>query len=264
MPNFEDCFKLKGPNLSMKGKTTRWFNADNEHRAKLVSDDISYVFNECGYRSDALEIRKDINVMTVGCSRAFGLGVPVQNRYGTVFCQLLRNATGQTVADWNLSWPGTSCDYVWRTIAGFVPHLRPSIVLVGFPRLGRREFFDATGEIYAYLPAVVPDSLKKREAYSALQTLTSDYQDLVCFMKNFHLVRNVLQEHKVKWLYSVAELDFDVYLKAISSFDEVLRVECVKTLDNARDGEHPGVRSHEDHAAKIFSKFQKQYGIKLM
>src|SRR5690242_14478844 len=73
--------------------------------------EVSYQFNKYGYRSDEFT-RSDINVLTIGCSVAFGNGIPANCRFGSVFCSLLSAKLGKTVSDWNIAWPGESVDYI--------------------------------------------------------------------------------------------------------------------------------------------------------
>lgn len=219
--------------------------------------EVSYHFNEYGYRSGEFTSRSEVNVLTIGCSVAFGNGIPANNRFGSIFCSLLRNKLNKTVSDWNIAWPGESVDYIGRMLPLFLPYLRPNILLVSFPSLCRREFFDAMGTRYDFRPDRKDVNSISKNIHSHLLALTSDYQDIANFFKTFKLIEYMCKYHDVNWLYSTRK--HDEHLLKTDQFNANIRLAGIDKIDVARDGGHPGILSNKAFGEKAFKKYMEIY-----
>lgn len=236
------------PKTGHQNKNYNFFSTDIPQNQNAVFNyEISYKFNNYGYRCDAFH-RKDKNVMTLGCSIGFGNGIPVDKRFSSVFCQCL----GKEVNDWNLSWPGVSGDYVSRMAVTCIPILKPDILLINFPNLSRREFFDIKGNIYAHRPNRKTYSSVEQELHSSFMNLTSDNQDLYRLYMHYKIIESTCLLYDVKFLYSVHDSDYQKFLKLNLNKDRF--VKCLKKIDFARDGGHPGILSNQKHGKNYFER----------
>lgn len=216
-------------------------------------------FNLQGYRSDEF-VRKDINVLTIGCSYAFGFALNIEARFCNVFCKSLQRLTGKSVANWNLALPSKSNDYVARMLLHAVPILNPDIVLVAFPRIGRREYFDIGGNCINY---VIGGHRILEEQYAsefgAFAALASDNQDLLNFHMSYHMVQQVCKGRQLWFTFAVPPQDWDRMLQVTGKEAYVGPFEFLDTVDPR----HPGALSNFDLAQRFLSKVKGFYGEKI-
>lgn len=252
--SFKECFE-EIPRTGFENQSYKWFSTDIEERNFPVdySERISYEFNSQGYRCNEFT-RKAFNIMTLGCSMTFGNAVPVHDRFSTLIC----NELGKDVADWNLAWPGTSGDYCSRIIALCFDRLKPDLVLVNFPHIGRMEYFDCNGRLYDYRPLAKTTDLIEKQNKELIDGLASEYQSIYRFFKNFKLIEKTIQS--TPWLFSVQKED-EQTLKQYT--DNELFVKPLNKVDTGRDGGHPGIKSHSLHAESYLRKIKEVYGDKL-
>lgn len=118
--------------------TVDWLDTDTPENAQYEKD-IKYTFNEYGFRSDPFYERKDINILTVGCSMTVGVGVDQHENWPNQLKQKIQDWSGHSVAAWNLATSGASTDYVTRIIYKVTGLLRPSAVIVHWPPITRLE-----------------------------------------------------------------------------------------------------------------------------
>jgi hypothetical protein len=248
---FSDLFTPNEiPKTGHQNKTYHYFSTDilKNHHTEYPHV-IEYNFNEYGYRCSNFE-RQEKNVMTLGCSIGFGNGIPSNLRFSSVFCNLI----GNNVGDWNLSWPGVSCDYVARMAVKCIPILKPDILLVNFPNIARREFFDINGDLFSHRPNRATYSSIESEIHKAFMNLTSQYQDLCNLYMNYMAIKNICKLNGVTLLYSVHEIDFKSAINVVP--DQQFFVPALKKVDFARDGGHPGVNSNKIHGEHFFERLK--------
>ena len=117
---------------------------------KLPKVEWEYPFcdtNQQGYRCDEFDIPHDLSVVTLGCSNGFGYAIKRDERFSDIFVSNLAKLTCKEVANWNISLPGKSNDYMARTVLSMPHTLKPDIILVSLTGIGRREHFDANFDI---------------------------------------------------------------------------------------------------------------------
>lgn len=238
------------PTTGFENKNLEWFSTDMEKRNFSPSKDISYNFNRYGYRCTEFTDRKKINVLTIGCSMTFGNAIPESMRFSKLICKKL----GNNVADWNMAWPGASGDYCSRIISLCFDKLKPDLVLVNFPHIGRLEYFDCDGKLYDHRPlSKAKNEIEKRNK-ALLNKLSSEYQSIYQFLKNYKLIEKTVQS--TPYLFSIQienEKSLHNYL------DKNRFVQPLKKVDVGRDGGHPGTESHKLHAESYFKKIEEVY-----
>jgi hypothetical protein len=218
---------------------------------------VNYHFNEYGYRSEGF-VRSEVNVLTIGCSVAFGNGIPSENRFSAIFCNLLQASLQKSISDWNIAWPGESVDYIGRMLPLFLPFLKPEILIVSFPSFCRKEFFDAFGSRYDFRPDRKDSNAISKNIHQHLLALTSDYQDLANFFRTFKMIDYMCKYLGIKWLYSIRKHDESLFTK-INQFDTIIKIDSLDKIDVARDGGHPGILSNKNFGEKIFKKYMEIY-----
>jgi hypothetical protein len=138
----------------------QWLSLDSEQAYRrnphptLGPGSIVYRINRHGYRTyefdQASEVNRDrLNVVCVGSSGAFGIGIPDDKLFLNLFAEHLSRHTGRAVVTWNLSQGGTGADYVTRMLFSAIPVLKPHVLLLTCFPLNRREFIGEEGRIFA-------------------------------------------------------------------------------------------------------------------
>lgn len=225
-------------------------------------DDISYVFNERGYRGASFSRTADIRMMTIGCSWAFGQAVPQKSIFHELFATRLRDATQKSVISWNLGIPGASNDSIARLLHYAMPVLKPDIVLVLFTHLSRREYVAADDYVIKYTfrssPSVRDPATKK--VWGVLSSLSSKYDDQLNFFRNYKSVEACLSS--TFWLFSFVNLSelapASVYL------DSSRQAPPYVFRDKGRDHVHPGALTHQSICETFWETFIAQGALSLL
>lgn len=250
------------PLTGYSNQVLNFFNTDISP-GRLVTDydnEISYEFNENGYRCGNF-IDENLKVLILGCSVTFGNGIPVNRRYSSVFCNKLSEKFNLKVFDCNMGWPGESCDFVSRMALICVPLLKPDVLITNFPSFSRREYFDINCNRFDHRPDRNQNFLNQTQKFIGknLINLSSDYQDIYNFFKNYKLLEQLVSLNGIKWLYSIQRKDIPVFSLLSNHFNLKIKVDSMEKIDFARDGGHPGVKTNEIHGLNYFKKYLEIY-----
>jgi hypothetical protein len=248
------------PSTGFENLTLQYFSTDNpeRHFSTPFDSEIEYRMNRHGYRSAEFD-RGETTVMVLGCSIAFGNGVPQERRFGEIFADHLASRSGKSVTVHNLAWPGESVDYVARLALLAIPVLKPDVLLVNFPHFARREYFTPVGGRFDHRPERGLESSLEREIHSRLNNLSSVYQDSVNFLLKYKLIEGLTRLHGVRWIYSILKIDRKPFSLLADHVDEDIRASSMNKIDYARDGGHPGVQTHSNMGKSFFEKYCERY-----
>jgi len=206
-----------------------------------IKDDgaFDYQFNSKGLRSDEFS---EGELVSIGCSICFGVGVPQNDRTSARLAQKLE------LRDINLAWPCKSLEYCHRMLNWAVPALKPKFVFVQSPETSRREHlcsiigtYDHTAKKQYY-----PDFLtsETNEAYELYMKATNpSHRDLI-YYNTAVAIENLLERHHIEWAFLIPK-------KASQKVTDLLvarsrrYVRMRGSIDLGRDGMHPGSKSHE-------------------
>lgn len=230
----------------------------------LVHNKMGYHLNPQGYRCDSFESRKDINVVTIGCSNALGWAVNIEHRYSNVFCEDLAKETGKTVMDWNVGLPAKSNDYIGRMTFS-TQKLKPDIVLIGFTGMARREYWDCMGKCHDYVPANFPDVIKNKipqdtHIHARINEMQSEYNDVSNFLKNFKMIESILKN--TPWYFSFSsgeEIGGHISESIEPLISQERYISYFSVVDKANDGLHPGIESHKLLGNKILQRYLNEF-----
>lgn len=263
MSNFNHNFpKNSIPKTDFCNKNLFFFNTDiNPPRTNVpYSKEIVYTFNEYGYRCENF-LKKDINVISIGCSVTFGNGIPENKRFSNIFCSKISDLYKKEVSNWNMAFPGYSGDYVSRILSIVIPILTPQILIVNFPSLARREFFDIEGNLFDYRPDRDQSKLNKTQKFifNNISNLTSDYQDAYNFYRNYKLIESLTKIYNIKLLFAIQKKDNIKYSILQEHFNNNIKSNSIDKIDFARDGGHPGILTNYNHGINYFNKYMENY-----
>jgi hypothetical protein len=197
-------------------------------------------------------------MISIGCSNTLGVGLPQKAIFHERFAERLRKETSKTVVNWNLSMSGASNDYIRRLLYLTVPKLNPHIVLVNFTFVSRREYVSVENELVMYVPKVEPPDRVTKEIYGHIDALSSPFDDELNLIQNYKSVESLL--HNRMWLYSFA---FNrTFMKHVTPHTDPDRmIGHFHKFDDARDGVHPGPKSHEVMYASYWNRFTEMNGL---
>lgn len=191
----------------------------------VFSDDTSkkttYNINSQGFRGKEFE---NIDVITLGCSITFGVGLHESDAWPNV----LGNLINKNVA--NLSKAGASADTCFRFASHWIPKLKPQIVIYLQPPQGRFEILrkDLNQRNQGHFSV-------NRKNYSHEEYITfkswhnNPLNNDLNYQKNSLAIEQLCAKHNAKFLmYDSADWDL--------------------TDNTAFDNKHPGVQQHKAFA----------------
>jgi len=246
-------WKYKGiPRTCMADiKTTKWLPSDTEelfdkNKPKgWTKDCITYDFNEYGYRSMEFVDDNNFTIASYGCSYTTGIGINAEDTWSQKFCDRLQQHKNTPVNNFNLSWPGSSMDFMCRTMYQTLPILKLDLVLLLLPGSVRLECYDNEGMALLTSPHV--------ECYGHLDRLLNQYECENNFYKNFSFIKLMLDYYDIPWLFSTYmpyDKDINNDDNHVGSFDRLKN-------DRARDMSHPGPISNNNMANLFFEGYKK-------
>lgn len=237
---------------------SRWLDPDSESTYRIRphprygADSVFYEFNSHGYRCAEFSARRELNVLSVGCSYTFGLGLPAEETYPALLCQAIEQRLGMSVANWNLGIPGCSNDFMSRALLAGLPALRPDFVLVMFTELSRREFITADMVRVNVFPHMRgrPQRKLDREILKHHRALWTPYQDQENFYKNYKLIELLLDRAEVEWVFTSTDPSEIAPLLPLLDRTRYLG-HSLEAIDTARDHLHRGPESQRRFVAHV-------------
>jgi len=218
------------PNL-----TVNWLDTDSIDSAKFERD-ITYTFNEHGFRSDSFYDEPDFRIVTCGCSMTVGVGVNDDETWPAMLKEKVEEFTGQTASNWNLATSGASTDYVTRTLYKVDTCLYPDLVFVYWPPITRLELPTSYEEGKVIQSAIGDQDFPKL-------LVDEDYL-LFNFKKNLNFLESLYNNHSARF-YSNPVVETLVQNQMQDNNPFVMNTD-------ARDGMHPGPDWHERVAEYYF------------
>lgn len=164
------------PLISRANKTFTTSGSDN-------SGVNTYTYNEIGYRGDST--KKNIDILTVGCSHTEGVGVNDNETWPFLLAQELN------MTHINMGFTGRSNDYICRTVLENIWEYRPRFLLVMYTYPSRREYHTEYGpQPFSTNPwGYFKDFPDKHKALLELQSDHSDYNN---FLFNHKVINSLL------------------------------------------------------------------------
>ena len=116
-------------------KTLQWYSSDDQKRYKQLKKrdlvkkwkdiEISYKFNEWGYRCDSFE--KSCDVLFIGCSQAVGVGLPLEYIYSYLVSQAM------DINHHSLATSGADWQHIGQRLTYWLPILKPKVLVLRDP-----------------------------------------------------------------------------------------------------------------------------------
>lgn len=169
--------------------------ADREY---YVPSLYSYNRNIYGFRS--AEFRNYTDLVTLGCSNTYGVGLPVEYTWPSIVAKHLQARTHA-----NLGLPGCSIFTQVRLLANFInKYGRPKIVLATFPNHQRYEYVERDGQIVdgnCDLKWANKADVSQHESYASWLTLQAlNFLEAMCSANRIKLRWQLWSDPDPFWL----------------------------------------------------------------
>lgn len=201
----------------------------------------TYKLNSQGFRSD--EFSKDDSIMFLGCSYTFGTGLPLENTFAHIV------STRLNLKCYNLGQPGGSNDTTFRLAYGYIPKLKPKIVVLNTIQHLRLELISKDSNNN---PNLILNYLNTN-SYDGFSNFYNEwiYNDVNTYM-NYQ--KNLLAIKQLCLNFSCKFIETDSLKMIVSDSNEGTRRDRIElSQDFARDLQHPGVKCNLKYANKILS-----------
>jgi len=246
-------------------------NALQSKKTSLKGEDVEYHINSLGYRDEKI-IDEMTNSMGVwGCSYTFGVGVPNKDIYSTILSDKIKTPI------YNFGIPGAGIQKISKSFVINNNFFKFKTAFFVLPSLYRFEYisyncYDTSKEVstdtvnsFDFIPNWFPSHNK--ELTKKAKMFYELYDDATFQME---LVRNL------EFIKQNAELNgTEVYFSTWCDTTYHFLVKCgtiniknVKFIENmemfmgkpvndfARDGLHPGIRSHQETANELYKQYK--------
>ena len=210
-------------NVYPPNSSTQWIDTDTPANAIFENNDIRYKFNEYGFRSDHFYKEADIKLLVNGCSMTVGVGIEYEKTWPRLLKKKIENETSKTVLVWNLAISGASGDYVARSMSTLYFKLKPDLMFIYWPPIGRLELPDINNEKILRQYQVGQTGFPK-------ELVNENYLNQQR-NKNRKLIKMNAPRNRDRMFENKEDVFFDTY---------------------ARDGQHPGEDWHERVAEMFF------------
>lgn len=239
------------------GGTFEWHGSDTEENFRRKGNrnigQVEYRLNKFGYRGDAPS-----NVpgqpLFIGCSITLGEGVNIEDTWAHRTYRRLASKDSSVVRFDNFGLCGSGWDYAARTLLQVVPTLRPSTVIAYLPAITRREMFldESIGAMTQWVAGTSAQTVPKFRDLDRI--LVWDNYVLYRAIMDLRVIEHVCNAYGVKlvwscWDYSIVKF-FEHFTSEYGVFVPNL-LPSPPVMDYARDGAHPGPKTHQMIADKF-------------
>lgn len=206
-------------------------------------DDISYDFNDKGFRCDNFDLweKYPYRMVFAGCSFTEGIGLPLEDTWAKVFHKMICEKLGTNIPYWNIAKGGSGLDSISRALYVDCDMLKPQVVISYLPFLERRERWHR--DLWAPGSISPETKLFIDERYVVYQT-----------EKNLAFINLLLEKWNAIMLTMPVDYEFD-FTKIPLSRIKFTEHYSTKARDLARDGMHSGPKANAEFAEELFKRF---------
>lgn len=245
--------------------------AIQDKKTQLKEEDVDYYISSLGYREPEPTEKMYDSVGVWGCSYTFGVGVPYADIYSTVLAGKLKTPV------YNFGIPGAGIQKIARSFVTNNSFFKFKTAFFVMPSMHRFEYlslnnYDTPNELpsdqistFDIIPNWAPKHNKALARKARMfYELYDDAFFLMEFKRNVELIKQNAQIHGTKVYFTTwCGVTYRLLLEYnVPDFSIVQFIENNENVidgnikDFARDGFHPGVRSHRDTADILYDLTQ--------
>lgn len=218
-----------------------------------------YTYNEYGFRGDSFT-KEGFKVLSLGCSITEGVGVNDDETWPAYFTKNISNGVNM-----NFGYGARSNDYISRCLMTFFDLVKPDLVLIFYTFPERREYIREDGDIEPYMVkpwGFFTDTREGRIAHTSQTELINRHSNLMNWYKNHQLIKYFLESKNCPWVWNGDSLRLNCVGDEHTNYQEPNRFDGgygVNNLDMGADDIHPGPRTHERYANRLFNFVNNLY-----
>lgn len=267
--NKHNLFSLgKIPTTVNANIKSQWLDYDSADRYKthgnkdFAPDSVSYDFNSLGYRCDEFSAKNTGQTIFIGCSVTMGEAVPVNSCWAHLVHTYLQAKDTSQDTYINLAYPGSSWDYVARTLLQVIPILRPKRVMAYMPALTRREIFhlDSFDTDVRPFHWLVGDRNSPDMAEGLNKVATYDGYVMYRTLSNKCLIESMCQAYGVELYWTCWDRVGVKILPEVFSYGTWFNFKYDRGFHYhppGRDGDHPGLEAHREIADEFIAHLKE-------
>ncbi len=238
-----------------------------EKTTNIKADDVLYTVSDLGFRLDnPLDfITKGVSVF--GCSITYGIGIPTEK----TFCGQLQKLIELPV--YNFGVPGAGIQKITKAFIALNNQFKLKTAIFVLPSMHRFELIglDEFDELFteSYVPNFTPINPSRQAIYDLAYTHFDDIHFLNETVKHTAMIKanakaNGTEVHFLTWDANLRNLASDYKVKDLTKYKIVNfieiqeKVQGLRVTDFARDGLHPGLRSHTNIANYLYHAIFKR------
>jgi hypothetical protein len=128
------------------------YKETNSLKKNYTKDEITYSFNDDGYRCNSFSTESEFPIVFMGCSLTEGVGLPLNEVWSYHLHNKIFNMTNKNIPFWSLGKGGTSIDYAARCFYEYSERLKPKYVFYLMSGISRREYSYESAELSSWFP----------------------------------------------------------------------------------------------------------------
>ena len=245
--------------------------AIKDKKTKFKEDDVDYSINSFGYRDEKPIDEMPSSIGVWGCSYTFGVGVPSKNIFANILSDMIKKPI------YNFGIPGAGIQKITKSFIINNNFFKFSNAFFVLPSLYRFEYlsqytYDSSKEEFSeiintfdFMPNWLPNHNRELRRKSVLlYELFDDVFFITELVKNLELIKQNAEINGTKLHFSTWCGDTCNFFRKYKIF-EITNVQFLennemfknKPVDDfARDGLHPGVRSHQATANDLYGLYK--------
>lgn len=223
------------PNLDFANQELDWFPMDSEltyyknleykrfemEKYGWIGSNFTYKFNSHGFRGDEFNTGAGTSIMTLGCSHAMGIGLPLENTW----TYLVTKRMG--LKNFNLSIGGGSNDLAFRLAHNWIRQLKPKLVIFMITHSTRLEVLDS----YNSHQYNIDNDIDNNKDLLWKRWIVNEVNSNMNAIKNTMAIQHLCDSQKIKLILTTHMVG--------------------KEVDFARDLSHAGIKTNEIIADNI-------------
>ena len=198
--------------------------SENDHWGNVFN------YNELGYRSDSFKSEKD-GFLFLGCSMTEGHGLEEYETWPWIVGKHF------DVSVWNVAHSGEGDDVCLINALKWIPELKPKVVCMLIPPVGRFKFFDQPKkmrlEFYSY-------RLKEAKKFPKYEFLFNDKHQYMATLKNVLSISHICKDYDIPFVCESSRVARDEFPN-----------------DYADDGTHMGVKWQQALSKQFIDEIEK-------
>lgn len=193
-------------------------------------EDITYKFNQFGFRSDEFIDDGRDSILSVGDSFTMCLGVPNEHSWPYMLSKKFTDCK-----NYNLGLAAASGDYVVRAVSKTIEILKPKAVFVLWPGLSSREIPIRSRYLPFKTTSTAGETIAIEAVFENFVNLLHDNTYIIYqYRKNVELIRAICKVHNVP----CQELEMCTYTKDIETVD-IAKEEMLYDFTKLDNVQHP-------------------------